>query len=62
MADTLTFTASLAFLIGVLMVMASAIPQLKERFSGLLGYGFLLSFVGIIIAVIVAFVANSGTG
>jgi len=62
MADTLTFIASLAFLIGVLMVMASAVPQLKKRFSGLMGYGFLLSVIGIVIAVVVAFVANSASG
>lgn len=62
MGDTLTFIASLAFLIGVLMVVASAVPQLNERFKGLLGYGFLLAFFGIILAVVVAFIANGASG
>lgn len=58
MADSLIFIASLAFLIGVLMVLASAVPKLKERFPGLMGYGFLLSVLGVATAAIIAFIAS----
>ncbi len=58
MTESLTFIASLAFLLGVLMVMASVIPQLKERIPGLMGYGFLVSVLGIVVAVFAAFMGN----
>ena len=58
MSESLTFIASLLFLIGVLMVMASVVPQLKERIPGLMGYGFLVSVLGIVMAVVAAFMGN----
>ncbi len=61
MTESLTFIASLAFLLGVLMVIASVIPQLKERIPGLMGYGFLVSVLGIVVAVFAAFMGNGAS-
>ncbi|MEZ4608276.1 MAG: hypothetical protein R2880_18710 [Deinococcales bacterium] len=53
MRERLLFLASLVFLLGIVLVIGS--PLAKNKSSTLLGYGFLLAILGIILAVGIAF-------
>ena len=52
------FVAALVFLLGLLVVTASALPPLEKRAGALLGGGFLLAVLGIAIAVLAAVFAR----
>jgi hypothetical protein len=53
--DTWMFLSSLLFLVGILLVIASAVPVLSERYPKALMHGFLTALVAVALAVVGAF-------
>lgn len=59
MSDTpVQFVAALVFLLGLLILMASALPRFEKRAGALLGGGFLVAVLGVAIAVLAAVLAR----
>lgn len=54
-ADTWMFASSLLFLGGILMVLASAIPAVAQRYPKALMHGFLTTLIAVALAVVGAF-------
>lgn len=56
MSDPLLFTCSLVFLLGVLMVTASAFEGVRARYPGVMLHGFLVAVGSFVLVLLVGIV------
>jgi hypothetical protein len=54
--DRVTFAASCLFLLGMLMVVATAVPVVQRRYPRFLMYGFLLAILSFVVVGVAAVV------